>query len=58
MNVYEKMELAFKDTQEAENVLELVRFANVANQKPLTNEELKFIARYPDITRKLLTMEP
>jgi len=48
-NVYEKTEITFKDDEEAKKVLELVRFANIHNQKPLVTEELKFIAKYPDI---------
>jgi homocitrate synthase NifV len=57
-NVYEKLEIAFRDDEEATEVLELVRYANVHNQKPLVDEELKFIAKYPDIARKIFTMSP
>jgi homocitrate synthase NifV len=57
-NVYENLEIAFKDDKEATKVLELVRYANVHNQKPLTDGELRFIAQYPDIARKIFTMEP
>ena len=57
-NVYEKLEIEFKDEGEAARILELARYANVHNQKPLVEEELKFIAQYPDITCKLLTMSP
>ncbi len=57
-NVYEKLELEFHDDAEATKVLELVRYANVHNQKPLVDEELKFIAKYPDIARKIFTMNP
>lgn len=57
-NVYEKLEVAFKDDEEATKILELVRYANVHNQKPLIDEELKFIAKYPDIARKIFTMMP
>jgi homocitrate synthase NifV len=55
-NVYEKLEIAFRNDQEATQILELVRYANVHNQKPLVDEELKFIAKYPDIARKIFTM--
>ncbi len=48
----------FHDTEEAERVLELVRYANVLAQKPLVEDELLFIARHPDIARQLLTMTP
>jgi len=57
-NVYEKLEVAFRDDQEATEVLELVRYANVHNQKPLIDDELKFIAKHPDIARKIFTMTP
>jgi len=55
-NVYDKLEVAFKDDEEARNILELTRFANVHKQKPLTEDELRFIAKYPDIAKKILTV--
>ncbi|MDP8234474.1 MAG: homocitrate synthase [Candidatus Saelkia tenebricola] len=55
-NVYEKLEVEFKDEEEAKNILELARFANVHKQKPLVGDELLFIAKYPEITKKILTM--
>jgi homocitrate synthase NifV len=57
-NVYEKLEVAFRDDEEATEILELVRYANVHNQRPLVDDELKFIAAYPDIARKIFTMTP
>ena len=57
-NVYEKLEVVFKDDEQATEVLELVRYANVHNQKPLVDEELRFIAKHPDIARKIFTMAP
>ncbi len=57
-NVYEKMEIKFKDDREARKILELARYANVHNQKPLVEEELKFIAEYPEIARKIFTVTP
>jgi len=57
-NVYEKLEIEFKDDAEAAKILELVRYANVHNQKPLTDDELKFIAKNPEIARKIFTMSP
>ncbi|MDP2043537.1 MAG: homocitrate synthase [Candidatus Omnitrophota bacterium] len=57
-NVYEKLEVAFKDDAEATRILELVRYANVHNQKPLVDDELSFIAKYPDIAHKIFTMTP
>lgn len=57
-NVYEKLEVEFKDDAQATEILELVRYANVHNQKPLVDDELKFIAKYPEIARKIFTMAP
>jgi len=57
-NVYEKLEVPFKDDAEATRILELVRYANVHNQKPLVDDELNFIAKYPDIAHKIFTMTP
>jgi len=53
-----KMEVSFADTSEAQKILTLVRYANVESQKPLVEDELLFIAKYPDITKKLLTLRP
>jgi citrate (Re)-synthase len=53
-----KMEVSFKDTDEARKILELVRYANVEAQKPLVQEELLFIAKYPEIAKQLLTLKP
>lgn len=57
-NVYDKLEVKFKDDREATKILELVRYANVHTQKPLTNDELCFIAKYPDVAKKIFTMTP
>lgn len=50
--------VTFRDEEEAEKILELVRYANVAAHKPLLEDELIFICKYPDIARDLLTMTP
>jgi homocitrate synthase NifV len=57
-NVYERLEVKFKNQKQANKILELVRYANVHTQKPLTEDELCFIAKYPDIAKKIFTMEP
>ena len=57
-NVYNKLELRFQDEHEARNILELVRYANVHTQKPLTDSELRFIYYFPDIAAKLMTVTP
>jgi len=53
-----QLEVSFDDARQAEEILELVRYANVEAQKPLVEEELLFIAKYPEITRKLCTLIP
>ncbi len=57
-NVYNKLELRFQDEHEARNILELVRYANVHTQKPLTDSELRFIYYFPDIAAKVMTVTP
>lgn len=57
-NVYEKLEIKFRSKKQANEILELVRYANVHTQKPLTEDELRFIAKYPDIAKKIFTMSP
>lgn len=57
-NVYEKLEIKFHDEKEATEILELVRYANVQTQKPLVEDELRFIANYPEIAREILTITP
>ncbi len=57
-NVYNNLELEFKDEHEARNILELVRYANVHTQKPLTTSELRFIYYYPDIAAQIMTVSP
>ena len=52
------MEIEFQDENEARNILELARYANVHTQKPLTQSELKFIYYYPDIAAKIMTVTP
>ncbi|MCD6312132.1 MAG: homocitrate synthase [Elusimicrobia bacterium] len=57
-NVYDKLEVKFKDKNEARKILELVRYANVHTQKPLLSDELRFIAKYPDIAKEIMTVTP
>ncbi len=57
-NVYNRLEVKFKNDKEATRILELVRYANVHTQKPLTRDELLFIANYPDIAKRIFTMSP
>ncbi len=53
-----KLDVAFKSREEANEILELARYANVESHKPLVEDELRFIAKYPKIAKKLLTMIP
>ena len=55
---YNHFDINFKDEEEARQILELVRYANVHKQRPLVKEEFIFIAEYPKIAQKVLTMNP
>jgi len=59
-HVMSKLEVPvkFPDREKANEILELVRYANVESQKPLIEEQLLFIAKYPGIAKKLLTLTP
>ncbi|MCM8804609.1 MAG: homocitrate synthase [Candidatus Omnitrophica bacterium] len=57
-NVYGKLEIEFKDDEEARKILELARYANVHKQKPVTEDELIFIAKYPEEAALLMRMTP
>jgi homocitrate synthase NifV len=56
--VYSRLGIEFHDDNEARRILELVQYANLHTQKPLTDDELTFIAHYPDIARTILTVNP
>ena len=55
-NVYDRLEIEFRSDEEAREILDLVRLANVTTGKPLTEDELKFIAQFPEQARKILTL--
>jgi len=55
---YNNFNIEFKNEEEARQILELVRYANVHKQRPLVKEEFIFIAEYPKIAKKILTMTP
>jgi len=57
-HVYEEIGISFSDEEEAQRILELVQYAHVHSQLPLTDDELRFVARYPDQVRKILTVAP
>ncbi len=53
-----EISISFANAEEAHDVLELVRYANVEAQKPLVEDELRFIAQYPEQARKILSLTP
>jgi len=55
--VYSNLGIEFKDDAEARKILEIVQYANLHTQKPLTDDELRFIANYPEIVKKILTVQ-
>lgn len=57
-HVCDKLGISFHTDGEARNVLELVQYANLHTQKPLTDDELRLIATHPEIVRKILTITP
>ena len=57
-HVYGNLGIEFPDDSTADEILELVRFANAHTQLPLLPDELTFIAKYPDQVRKVLTVIP
>jgi len=58
ISVAGKYKLKFEDDASARKILELVRYANVHTQKPVTEDEMRFIARYPEHARKIMSVQP
>ncbi len=56
-HVYDNLGIHFRSDKEAQDVLELVQYANLHTQKPLTDDELKFIANNPDEIRMILRVD-
>ena len=57
-HVYDALGIHFHNDREARNILELVQYANLHTQKPLTDDELRFIAGHPEIVSKILRVTP
>lgn len=57
-HVYDRLGVHFESDEEARKVLDLVQYANLHTQKSLTDDELRFIASYPDIAKKAMTLDP
>lgn len=54
-HVYSKLGL---EVENERDIMRLVQYAALHNQKPLTNDELVFIAKYPEQVEKILTVDP
>jgi homocitrate synthase NifV len=52
--MYDNLGIHLSNDKEARQTLELVQLATLHTQKPLTNDELRFIAVYPDIVWQLV----
>ncbi len=57
-HVYSKLGIEFHDDNEARRILDIVQYANLHTQKPLTDDELKLIANHPDVAREILSVCP
>jgi homocitrate synthase NifV len=57
-HVYDNIGITFASNEEAQRTLELVQLANIHTQKPLTTDELHFIAHHPEQVRKILALTP
>jgi isopropylmalate/homocitrate/citramalate synthase len=53
-NIYGRFEIEFKNEEEARTILDLTRVATIENHLPLTGDELRFIAKYPEIAREIM----
>lgn len=58
MKVYEDIGITFPSKEEAQNILDLVQYADLHTGKPLVEAELRFIAEYPEECRKIMTIAP
>ncbi len=55
-HVYDELGIHFHDDKEARKILELVQYSNLHTQRPLTDDELRFIAKHPAEVSKILTV--
>jgi isopropylmalate/homocitrate/citramalate synthase len=53
-----KLGIQFSGDEEARKVLNLAQYASLHTQKPLTDDEIRFVAEYPDIAAKIMTVNP
>jgi len=57
-HVYDRLGIHFASDGDARRILRLVQYANLHTQKPLTDDELRFIAQHPDAAGAILTVTP
>lgn len=57
-HVYDDLGIHFESDKEARQILELVQYANLHTQKPLTDDELRFIAEHPAEVSQILMVSP
>ncbi len=57
-HVYGNLGITFPNDDSAKRILELVQFASAHTQQPLTDDELRFLATYPEQACKILTLTP
>jgi len=57
-HVYDRLGIHFNYDEEARSILELVQYANLHTQRPLTDDELVFIAAHQDAASRILTVIP
>ena len=57
-HVYDELGIHFHNDKEARKILELVQYANLHTQKPLTDDELRLIAEHPAEVSKILALSP
>jgi homocitrate synthase NifV len=58
LHVMNRLEVPVPDEHYARWLLELVQYANLHNQMPLTDDELRFIAAHPAEVAQILTVTP
>ncbi|MEJ2182757.1 MAG: homocitrate synthase [Nitrospirota bacterium] len=57
-HVFDNLGIHFDTDQEARKILEMVQYANLHTQHALTDDELRFLASYPEQARKMMTVDP
>jgi homocitrate synthase NifV len=58
LKVYSDLGIEFDDPAKSQRILDLVQYADLHTAKPLREEELRFIAAYPEECAKIMTVNP